>query len=65
MARNKKKTLVVLATGGSNTDSIGYTTAQLGVTELIQAMPCLAKLTCTLVCEQVGQIYIRDMSFDV
>ena len=65
MATNKKKTLVVFATGGSNTDSIGYTTAQLGVAELIQAMPCLAELPCTLVCEQVGQIDIRDMSFDV
>ena len=65
MARNKKKTLVVLATGGSNTDSIGYTTAQLDVAELIQAMPCLAELPYTLVCERVGQFYSRDMSFDV
>jgi L-asparaginase len=72
MSINKFKKLVVLGTGGtiagtaSDTgDNIGYTAAQIGVAQLVQAIPSLAELPCALTCEQVAQIDSKDMSFAV
>ncbi|HXD39552.1 MAG TPA: asparaginase [Ramlibacter sp.] len=64
------KKIVVLATGGTiagtaaaATDSIGYTAAQLGVRELLAAIPALATLP--LETEQVAQVDSKDMSFEI
>lgn len=72
MSENKLKKLVVLGTGGtiagtSNIagDNVDYAAAQIGVAQLVQAIPALAKLPCALVCEQVAQIDSKDMSFAV
>ncbi len=72
MSINKAKKLIVLGTGGtiagtadSDRDNIGYTAAQIGVAQLVQAIPALAELPCELVCEQVAQIDSKDMSFGV
>ena len=72
MAENCDKKLVILGTGGtiagtaaSDGDNIGYTAAQIGVAQLVQAIPALANLPCALVCEQVAQIDSKDMSFAV
>ena len=64
--------VVVLGTGGTiagtatdASDNIGYTAAQLGVAQLISAVPELAVLRQTegleLVCEQVAQVDSKDM----
>jgi L-asparaginase len=72
MSINKLKKLVVLGTGGTIAgtasdahDNVGYTAAQIGVAQLVQAIPALAELPCELVCEQVAQIDSKDMSFAV
>jgi len=64
--------MVFLATGGtiagmaaSAQDSIGYTAAQLGVQELLQAVPGLAETAGSWMCEQVAQIDSKDMEFAV
>jgi L-asparaginase len=64
------KKIVVLATGGTiagtaaaATDNIGYTAAQLGVQELVAAIPALAILA--LDTEQVVQVDSKDMSFEI
>lgn len=66
--------LVVLGVGGtiagtaSNVDdNIGYTAAQLGVEQLLEAVPGLARVMAgrALVTEQVAQIDSKDMSFAV
>lgn len=64
--------MVVLGTGGtiagtaaSAQDSIGYTAAQLGVQELLQAVPGLSGAGEVWVCEQVAQIDSKDMEFAV
>ncbi len=63
--------VVVLATGGtiagtaaSAEDRIGYTAAQLGVAQLLAAVPSLpdALGPCELVAEQLAQIDSKDMS---
>jgi L-asparaginase len=58
--------VVVLGTGGtiagtaaSATDAVGYTAAQLGVAQLVAAVPALAGLD--LDCEQVAQLDSKDM----
>jgi L-asparaginase len=58
--------VVVLGTGGtiagtaaSATDAVGYTAAQLGVAQLVAAVPALAGLD--LECEQVAQLDSKDM----
>jgi len=58
--------VVVLGTGGtiagtaaSAADAVGYTAAQLGVTQLVAAVPALAGLD--LECEQVAQLDSKDM----
>ena len=72
MSKNTVNGLVVLGTGGtiagtsaSPGDNIGYTAAQLGVAQLVQAIPSLADLPCVLTCEQVAQIDSKDMSLDI
>lgn len=65
--------IVVLGTGGtiagtaSNAgDNIGYTAAQVGVQQLLDAVPCLAALAGgALVSEQVAQVDSKDMPFEV
>lgn len=62
---NRRK-IVVLGTGGtvaggsaSVHDNIGYTAAQLGIAELLQAIPSLQQLP--LASEQVAQVDSKDM----
>ena len=62
------KKIAVLGTGGtiagtaaSAGDNIGYTAAQVGVAQLLAAIPALAQLPCTLVTEQVAQVDSKDM----
>jgi L-asparaginase len=69
MQVNGKK-IAILATGGTIAgraetahDNIGYTAAQLGVQELLAAIPALASVP--LVAEQVAQIDSKDMTFDI
>lgn len=66
--------LVVLGTGGtiagtalSASDNIGYTAAQVGVDQLLDAVPGLSRALAgrVLVTEQVAQIDSKDMSFSV
>lgn len=66
--------VVVLGTGGtiagtaaSSSDNIGYTAAQVGVSQLLEAVPGLSKVLAgrTLMSEQVAQIDSKDMSFTV
>jgi L-asparaginase len=60
--------LVVLGTGGtvagtagSATDAVGYTAGQIGIAELIAAVPTLSALD--LECEQLAQLDSKDMDF--
>jgi L-asparaginase len=69
MQVNGKK-IAVLATGGTIAgraeaahDNIGYTAAQMGVQELLAAIPALASLP--LIAEQVAQIDSKDMSYEI
>ena len=71
---NNFEKLVVLGTGGtiagtalSPSDNVGYTAAQLGVSELLDAVPGLVEALAgrALVSEQVAQINSKDMSFAV
>ena len=66
------KTVVVLGTGGTIAgtaatpgDNIGYTAAQVGVAQLLAAIPALAHLPCTLLAEQVAQVDSKDMDFAI
>jgi len=63
--------IVILGTGGtiagraaSVSDNIGYTAAQVGVEELLAAIPALAQAG-TVLTEQVAQVDSKDMSFAV
>jgi L-asparaginase len=65
-----QKIIVVLGTGGTIAgtsavagDDIGYTAAQIGVAQLVQAIPALAGVP--LECEQVAQVDSKDMGFAV
>lgn len=65
------KKIVILGTGGtiagraaSASDNLGYTAAEVGVGELVAALPPLA-LSMHLVVEQVAQIDSKDMGFAV
>jgi L-asparaginase len=60
--------VVILGTGGtiagtaaSATDALGYAAAQLGVAQLVAAVPALADAD--LDCEQVAQLDSKDMDF--
>ncbi len=62
--------IVVLGTGGTIAgtsavagDNIGYTAAQIGVAQLVSAIPALARVP--LECEQVAQVDSKDMGFAV
>jgi L-asparaginase len=66
-----RQQIVILGTGGtiagraeSVSDNIGYTAAQVGVAELLAAIPALAQAG-TVLTEQVAQIDSKDMSFAV
>ena len=70
MHAKKNQKIVVLATGGtiagtaaSATDHTGYTAAQLGVQQLLDAVPALSDALQgdALVCEQVVQLDSKDM----
>lgn len=72
-AKNAKK-VVVLATGGTiagtannASDNIGYTAAQVGVTQLLTAVPGLGSVLQghQLDSEQVAQVDSKDMRFDI
>jgi L-asparaginase len=63
--------IVILGTGGtiagqaaSASDNIGYTAAQVGVEQLVAAVPPLARFG-PLMTEQVAQVDSKDMSFEV
>ncbi|QJC56342.1 putative L-asparaginase [Polaromonas vacuolata] len=65
------KKIVILGTGGtiagtaaSSSDNIGYTAAELGVDQLVQAIPSLSSLA-NIHTEQVAQLDSKDMSFTV
>lgn len=67
---NKK--MVILGTGGTIAgtatragDHTGYTAAQLGIAQLVAAVPALAGSPFELLTEQVAQIDSKDMSFSV
>lgn len=64
--------IVVLGTGGTIAgtaavpgDNIGYTAAQVGVGQLLDAIPQLVGFGCTLVAEQVAQVDSKDMDASV
>lgn len=64
--------IVILGTGGtiagtaaSASDHTGYTAAQVGIAQLVEAVPALAEGPCDLLTEQVAQIDSKDMSFAV
>jgi len=63
--------IVILGTGGTiagraanASDNIGYTAAQVGVDDLLAAIPALAQAG-TVLTEQVAQVDSKDMSFAV
>ena len=63
--------LVVLGTGGTIAglaedahDNVGYKAAQVGVEQLLAALPQLAHLHATLVSEQVAQVDSKDMDLE-
>ena len=67
----KSRKLVILGTGGTiagkaahGADNIGYTAAQVGIADLLSAIPALTEWG-PLVSEQVSQIDSKDMSFAV
>jgi L-asparaginase len=67
----RKKTIVILGTGGtiagraaSATDSIGYTAAEVGIETLVAAIPALESEG-PVQAEQLAQIDSKDMSFEV
>lgn len=69
-AQNALDTVVVLGTGGTiagtaadAADTVGYTAGQIGVQQLIAAVPDLAGLP--LEAEQVAQLDSKDMRFEV
>lgn len=68
--QNKGSIVVVLGTGGTIAgtapepmDNVGYTAGQLGVAQLVQAVPAL--LSSALEAEQVAQLDSKDMSHAV
>jgi L-asparaginase len=74
LSKQISKKLVVLGTGGtiagtaqSAADNIGYTAAQVGVAELLEAVPGLQSVLHgqLLVSEQVAQVDSKDMRFDI
>ena len=69
--RSTRSEIVILGTGGTiaglsanASDNIGYTAAQVGVGQLVAAIPCLTDAG-PVVTEQVAQLDSKDMSFEV
>lgn len=67
-----KKKIVILGTGGTiagkaarASDNVGYTAAQVGIDQLVEALPALAEGPCDLLVEQVAQLDSKDMGFAV
>ncbi len=67
-----RKKIVILGTGGtiagtaaSASEHIGYTAAQLGIAQLVAAVPALASGPCDLLTEQLAQVDSKDMDFDI
>jgi L-asparaginase len=67
----KLRNVVILGTGGtiagqaaSSSDNIGYTAAQVGIDQLLAAIPALAESGPVLT-EQVAQIDSKDMEFAI
>ncbi|SFC56645.1 L-asparaginase [Polaromonas sp. OV174] len=65
------QTIVILGTGGTiagraarAADNIGYTAAELGIEQLVDAIPALVEAG-PVITEQVAQIDSKDMSFAV
>lgn len=79
MNQNSSKQIIILGTGGTiagkaarSTDNVGYTAAQVGVAQLLAAIPSLRHAQGVakygdfeLVCEQVAQVDSKDMSLNV
>jgi L-asparaginase len=68
----KRKKIVILGTGGTIAgtaaqagDNLGYTAAQVGIKQLVAALPALADGRCELLSEQVAQIDSKDMDFGI
>lgn len=68
----KRKKIVILGTGGTIAgtaaqagDNLGYTAAQVGIGQLVAALPALADSPYELVSEQVAQVDSKDMDFDI
>ena len=68
--QDQTATVVVLGTGGTiagtavdASDNVGYTAAQIGVAQLVHALPALAGTPLEM--EQVAQVDSKDMSFAV
>ena len=66
------KKLVVLGTGGTIAglatdvhDNLGYKAAQVGVAQLLEALPQARRPGATLVSEQVSQVDSKDMRHDI
>lgn len=67
-----QKKIVVLGTGGTiagqaqnELDNLTYTPAQIGVAQLLAAIPSLAQVGLALECEQLAQLNSKDMDFPV
>jgi L-asparaginase len=67
-----RKKLVLLGTGGTIAglaaaahDNVGYKAAQVGVAQLLEALPQALRPEATLVSEQVAQVDSKDMGLDV
>jgi L-asparaginase len=83
MQAEKTKQIIILGTGGTiagksavSSDNVGYVASQIGVEQLLAAIPLLASTggkavynglhqEFELVCEQVAQIDSKDMNFEV
>lgn len=68
----KNKKIVILGTGGTIAgtaahagDNLGYTAAQVGIKQLVAALPALAHSGFELLSEQVAQIDSKDMDFGI
>jgi len=68
--QNIEQTVVILGTGGTiagtaknAADNVGYSAAQIGVAQLLAAVPALAGQA--LEAEQVSQVDSKDMGFEV
>ncbi len=66
------KKIVILGTGGTIAgtaaqagDNLGYTAAQVGIGQLVAALPALANSRCELLSEQVAQVDSKDMDFGI